>query len=239
MRKLSLYLLIIIIIQIFTLTSYGQEKIKEKIIYKNNLTLNVGRLFLNEARFGYERQLTQRHTARAIIGFQYPTEPKSFNSVPVGIGYAPYYYKVSKGIYLGAAYNYTLGVSSRIYISAEAYFNYNYYDKKYYHFCVGTDMDSYVSLESMNLKKTGLKILFGKKARIISGSKIGMELDFFVGFGLQYRIEELTIFEKSNGSCRWDYSELYKYDPPEITTYLNWYPSLHAGILVGMPFRNK
>jgi len=236
MKKTTYLLSIILAIQVFTLNLNAQENKQENKTYRNNLTLNVGRLFLNEARLGYEKQLTERHAFRTIIGFQYPTSSVSFNSVALGPGHVPNYYKVSKGIYLGLGYNYTLGIQSRIYLSAEAYFNYNYYDKKYYHYCVGMDMDSYVSLESMNLKKTGIKIIFGKKARILSGNKIGLELDFFAGIGIQYRIEELTIFEKSNGSCSYDYSELYVKDPPEINTHKNWYPTLHAGILLGMPF---
>lgn len=239
MREFRIFILVFFIIQFFSHELNGQSKIEEKPTYKNNITLNVGRLILNEARFGYERQIIERHTLRGVLGLQYPTASESFNSVPVVFGYAPYYYKVSKGIYLGAGYNYTLGIRSRIYISAEVYFNYNYYDNKYYHYCVGSDKDSYVSLESMDLKKTGLKILFGKKARIVSGSQIGLELDFFAGVGIQYRIEEITVFEKHNGSCDWDYSELYKIDPPEIKTYKDWYPTLHAGILIGMPFRLK
>jgi len=237
MKRLILGILIVFIIQVSCTESYAQEKDNEKITYKNKVTLNVGRLILNEARFGYERQLKERHTLRAVIGLQYPTSSLSFYSVPVGLGYIPDYYRVSKGIYLGVGYNYTLGILSKIYISTEVYYNYNYYDKKYYHFCVGMDMDSYVSLESMKLKKTGLKIIFGKKARIISGNKIGLELDFFAGLGIQYRIEELTIFEKSGGSCYYDYSELYIKDPPEINIYKKWYPTLNAGILIGMPFR--
>jgi len=237
MKSQALSILIFFLIQLCILDSFAQEKVEEKVSYKNNITLNIGRFFLNEARFGYEKSLSDRNKLRVVLGLQYPTSSSSFHSVPIGLGYAPNYYKVSKGVYFGLGYNYTLGVKSRIYVSAEAYFNYNYYDKKYYHYCVGTDMDSYVSLQSMRLNKTGLKVLFGKKARIITGNKIGMELDFFAGFGIQYRIEEITIFEKSNGSCSWDYSELYKKEPPEIKTYKNWYPTLHAGILIGMPFK--
>lgn len=237
MKKVTLYILIVLTILVFSFDSHAQEKTKENISYKNNITLNFGRLFLNEARLGYERQIKDRHVLRAIIGLQYPTSSLSFQSIPFSPGQIKYYYSVSKGIYLGIGYNYVLGIHSRIYISTEVYFNYNYYDHKYYHYCVGTDMDSYVSLESMNLKKSGLKILFGKKARIITSSKIGLELDFFAGLGIQYRTEELTIYEKSNGSCHYDYSELYKLDPPEIKTYNNWYPTVNAGILIGMTFK--
>jgi hypothetical protein len=242
MRKLRIFLFLFFIIQFLSIESHGQDTIKEEIRYKNNITLHVGRFVLNEVRFGYERQLTGRHTLRAILGFQYPTDPESFNSIPVifpFFTYPPDYYKVSKGIYIGTGYNYTLGTRSRIYASAEVYFSYNYYDKKYFHLCVGSDTDSYVSLESMRLKKTGLKILFGKKVRIKSWNKIGIELDFFIGFGIQYRLEELTIFEKKNGSCHWDYSELYKKDPPENETYRNWNPTVNAGILIGVPFKQK
>ena len=223
-------------IQILTLELFSQDQDQNKKSYKNNITFNFTRLILNEARFGYERQLSERHIFRIILGIQYPTSSKSFRSVPVGIGYAPYYYKVSKGIYIGAGYNYTIGIRSGIYVSAEAYFNYNYYDKKYYNYCVGTDKDSYVSLQSMNLKKSGLKLLFGKKVRIISGSKVGLELDFFAGFGIQYRQEQITIYEKKNGSFTWNPSELYVQNPPKIEIYKNWYPTLNIGILICMPF---
>jgi len=241
MRELRIIVLVFFIFQFLSIKSFGQDKTKEETTYKNNITLHVGRLFLNEVRFGYERQLTERHTLRAILGLQYPTDSKSFNSITTIFPFftPPNYYKVSKGVYIGAGYNYTIGTRSRIYVSTEVYFNYNYYDKKYYHYCVGMDKDSYLSLQSMTLRKTGIKIIFGKKARIISGSKIGLELDFFAGFGIQNRLEKLTIFEKSNGSCHYYYSELYKKDPPEINTYKNWYPTLNAGVLIGMPFRQK
>jgi len=235
MKNIIFLLSVIFVTQIFPTNIYGQEQ-QEKKLLKNKITLNIGRLILNEARFGYERQLSERHILRTVIGLQYPTNSESFESIPYGIFYSPFYYDVSKGIYLGIGYNYLLGIHSKIYLSSEIYFDYNYYDKKYYHYRVGMDMDSYVSLESMDLRKTGLKILFGKKASIISGRKVGLELDFFAGFGFQYRFKELTVFEKKNGSSSWDYSELFKKNPPEINTYKNWYPSLHVGILIGMPF---
>ena len=226
----------ILMIQSMTLESYSQNQFKDKNSFKNTIKLNTGRLILNEARFSYERQLSERHTLRTVIGFQYPTSQTEFRSVTVGVVYIPNYYKVSKGIYIGAGYNYLLGTHSRNYISAEMYFNYNYYDNKHYRLCAGGSHDSYVSLQSMNLNKTGLKIIFGKKATIISGSKIGLELDFFVGMGIQYRIEELTIYQKQSGSCSYDYNELYHIYPPDIETNKNWYPTLHAGILIGMTF---
>ena len=89
----------------------------------------------------------------------------------------------------------------------------------------------------MNLKKTGIKFLIGKKASIISRGKVGLELDFFAGFGLQYRHEELTIYEKQYGSCTYDLSELYVLNPPEIKIHKNWYPTLNAGILICVPFK--
>ena len=209
---------------------------KEFKTYKNNLTINLTRFILNEARFGYERSFSERHIGRIVLGFQYPTSSESFNSGTLALGYSPNYYKVSKGIYTALGYNYILGKHSRIYVSGEVYFSYNYYDKKYYHDCEQHGGDSYVALQSMQLKKTGLKILFGKKARLVSGNKMGLELDFFAGIGVQYRYEKLTEFEKQYGSCNYDYSDLYTFDPPEEYYSKYWYPTLHAGILVCVPF---
>ncbi|MDP2692519.1 MAG: hypothetical protein Q8O88_02660 [bacterium] len=236
MRKKLLSLSIILLIQFQALNSFAQEKSQNKKSYFNNVTFNFTRLLLNEARFGYEYQLTERHVLRANLGIQYPTSSESFESVSVVFGNAPKYYKVSNGIYFGVGYNYILGTRSKIYVSAEAYFNFNHYDKKYYKYSVGTDMDSYVSLQSMKLKKTGLKLLIGKKVSIISGGKVGLELDFFAGFGLQYRNEEITVYEKRNGSSSYEPSELNVLNPPEIQTNNNWYPTLNAGILICMPF---
>ena len=153
MKKIVSIVSIIFVTHSIAQGLFAEDQIREKKSFENTITFNIGRLILNEARFGYERQLTERHVFRTVLGIQYPTNSESFKSVPLGIYYAPYYYEVSKGIYLGIGYNYVLGIHSKIYVSSEIYFNFNYYDKKYYHYCVGPDKDSYVSLESMKLKK--------------------------------------------------------------------------------------
>ena len=165
-------------------TGNAQQQGKTYKSYNNSLTVNLTRFILNEARIGYERKFTEHEAGRIVLGFQYPTSSTSFNTVPVGFGYAPKFYKVSKGIYAGVGYSYMFGKHLSAYVSGEIYFSYNYYNDKYYHYCVGMDMDSYVSLQSMNLNKTGLKILIGKKVRIVSGGKAGLELDIFAGAGI-------------------------------------------------------
>lgn len=239
MKELKITIVIMLLFQLISIETNAQEEKNKQINYKNRITINAGRLILNEVRFGYERLLNNRHSLLAILGLQYPTSSTSFRSVPVGLGYLPNYYQVSQGIYLGAAYSYIVGPRSRTYISAEMYFNNNYYNYKFYHYCVGMDMDSYVSLESMNLRKTGLKVIIGRKIRIFSGSDIGLELDLFAGMGIQYRQEKLTVYKRLYGSCNWDYDELHELNTPEINTHENWYPTLHLGILIGVPFNVK
>jgi hypothetical protein len=91
-------------------------------------------------------------------------------------------------------------------------------------------------MQSMQLKRTGIKFLFGKKARLVSGNKIGLELDFFAGLGTQYRYKKLTEHKKLSGGCNYDPSELRPLDPPRVHLYKSWYPSLHLGVLLSMPF---
>ena len=205
---------------------------------KNNIKcgLNLGRFILNEARFGFERKLSDRNSVRAVVGVQYPTTQTEFESIPVLTAHLPNHYRVSRGLYLGMGYNYYFGNKRNIYLSSELYYNYSYYDKKYYRCSLGGSHDSYVALQSMKLYKTGLKLLFGKKATIISGKKVGLELDFFVGLGVQYRVEEITIYQKESGNSHYDYDELYDVNPPEVETHNNIYPTLHGGIMVVMPF---
>ncbi len=235
MKKTILFLCSTILLLTAT-TGNAQQQEKTYKSYSNSLTVNLTRFILNEARVGYERNLAEHHVARIVLGFQYPTSSTSFNTIPVGLGYVPNYYKVSKGIYTGIGYNYMFGKHLSAYVSGEIYYSYSYYNDKYYHYCVGHGGDSFVALQSMNLNKTGLKILIGKKVRIVSCGKAGLELDIFAGAGVQYRHEALTIFERRYGGCNYDYSDLYKLDPPEKHNYINWYPTLHLGVSACVPF---
>lgn len=72
--------------------------------------------------------------------------------------------------------------------------------------------------------------------RLVLDTKGNYQNVIFAGFGIQYRWEQITIYEKKNGSCTWDPSELYVQDPPKIEIHKNWYPTLNIGILICMPF---
>jgi hypothetical protein len=233
MRKLILISLFIVLSS--SLSVFSQEVANKT--YKNAFTFNITRLALLEARFGYERKLSERNILRSTIGLQFPTSPESFRSM-WSLGSIPYYYKVSKGIYLSVGYSYVISTKSHFYISPEIYFNHNSYDNKYYEFGAGTDMDSYVSLQSMDLTKSGIKFLIGKKASLNPRKKTRLEFDFFVGIGLQYRYKKLTTFGKAEGtSSSKDFIEYARmYDPPLVENMINWYPTIHGGVLLSLPF---
>jgi hypothetical protein len=198
MNKTTFLFLIILLGSCLTNKVNAQEQTQRTKTLKNTITLHSGRLLFNETRLGYERLYTDLNSWRVVLGLQYPGES---NSLATGyeIFPIPKYHRVSKGIYIGAGHNHILGVRSRVYVSTEVYFNYNSYDK-IYHSESGASNDSYVALESMDLTKTGIKLLFGKKARILTASNIGLELDFFAGFGLQFMNKKLTAYEKRRGS---------------------------------------
>jgi hypothetical protein len=191
------------------------------------------RLGLMEARLGYERQLAERHVFRTTLGIQYPVKS---NSVPL-ISYVPFYYVVSHGFYVAVGYNYILNTKKMLYVSAEAYYNYNSYDHKYFTYCTGHDGANYVSLQSMRLRKQGIKFLFGKKLTMSPAKETRLQFDLFAGIGVQYRQEDITIYKKKTGECTIEgYNEYQIYDPPEEERSYAWWPTLHAGILLSFPF---
>jgi len=236
MKNLPVALFFLLFFSFNSIQLFSQEK--EKKTYKTNITLSAVPIVFREIRLGYERQLTERHTLRTSVGVKIPSSSESFgtfNPLPLII---PLSYQVSNGGYLSFGYNYVFSPRKKLYLSAETYLSYYYYNDKYFKLCVGTSMDSYVALQSGKLMKTGLKFLIGKKIAIISKGKVGLQLDIFAGFGGQYRDEEITIYKKKKGTCSitGTYHEFQEYDPPEIETSKNWYPTLHAGLLLGMPF---
>lgn len=91
-----------------TLISYTQDDVSKP--RKNEITFNLTRLILLEARFGYERQLSNSHIVRASFGIQFPTNSESF---PYRL-YVPYYYPVSRGVYVSSGYNYFINKRSRL-----------------------------------------------------------------------------------------------------------------------------
>ncbi len=209
---------------------FSQDQEKES--YKNNITFNVTRLALIEARFGYERHLSDRHVLRTTLGIQFPV---SSNSFPYHL-YVPFYYVVSKGIYMALGYNYIFNPRKNLYVSAEAYYNYSYYDNKYYKHCTGHDGADYASLQSMQLQKSGIKLLLGKKATMLPRKDTRLQFDFFAGIGYQYRQEETTVFKKKGG-CSIDGQYTYtEYDPPKKEISNRWWPTIHGGILLSFPF---
>ena len=229
-----LFVLILILLNPKQLSSQNQERK----YFKNNITFNITRLILLEARFGYERKLSENHVVRANLGIQFPTSAESFSYKAIaGIWQVASYYPVSKGTYLGLGYNYIISNRSKIYISGEVYYNYSFYNKKYYEHCAGGSSYSYVSLQSMDLRKTGIKTLFGKKVLLVKGRKAGLLLDFFAGPGIQYREEIITIYERKSGTCSIDSDqEVQEYDPPQEDISKRWWLTFNAGILIGVPF---
>lgn len=218
--------------------SYAQNKAYVRKSYKNNINFNLIGLFTRNAVIGYERNINEQNTIRLAFGVKYSTSADSYKSRSIGLFTTKNYNKVSKGVYIGLGYKYMLFRYIRVYLSAEAYYNHIYYNNIYYLFCVGTDSDSYVSLESMREETKGLKIIFGKKLRVLSGKNIGLEFDFFVSSGLALVTQEFKTHGKRQGTCSIN-AELQMFNPPKVSISEKWTPTLSMGILIGMPFVKK
>lgn len=232
MKRIVFILFLLIVLQWNSPQLYSQYL--DKTTLKNNITFNVTRLFLMEARFGYERHITDKHIVRTSAGLQFPITSESFPSLIFDL---PFYYVVSNGFYLSLGYNYVIKLYTGLYVSGEIYFNYSYYNEKYYKHCTGSDNDTYVKLQSMRLKASGIKFLIGEKMSMSSKKETRLQFDFFVGLGIQYRQEEITVFKKKLDECSVEGQHEYQvYDPPEKAISNRWYPTLHAGILFSFPF---
>jgi hypothetical protein len=205
--------------------------------YHNHLTLNTTRLIFREIRLGYEHNITGQHVARVTLGMQIPTSSNSFRNTSVGIGYIPVYYPIASGFYTSIGYNYIIKTKKQFYASAELYFDHKYYNNKYYEYCVGMDMESYVSRESMRMNKYGLKFMVGKKATLFGKGKVGLQLDFYGGLGLQYHQKKITEYGKQYGDCSLDYYDPeHEYATPKTTSSNYFTPTFHLGMLISVPF---
>lgn len=56
MKRFAGTVSVIFLLQLIPLNVYTQDTIPREPSYKNSITLDVGRIIWNEARFGYERQ---------------------------------------------------------------------------------------------------------------------------------------------------------------------------------------
>lgn len=229
-------LLILIFLFLSSLFSLGQAQEKEAKKYKNALTFNVTRVLLLEARLGYERYITERHAIRITAGYKFPTSAQSYKPLNTWLP-IPVYFKVTQGPYFSLGYAYYIIPKAHFYFSPEIYLNYVFFDKKYYEFCAGTVDDSYVSLQSRHLTKSGIKFLIGKKGSLIPHKKTRLQFDFFAGIGIQNRNEDMTIYAKKQGYCSaGKLDEQSYYDTPKKEHKAYWQLTLHGGILLSYPF---
>jgi hypothetical protein len=210
---------------------------EQTVYFHNHLTLNTTRLIFREIRLGYERNITAHHVAKIAFGMQWPTSSNSFRSTAVGIVYLPVYYPIVSGFYTSVGYNYLINTKKHFYVSAELYFDHKYYNNKYYRYCVGTDMDSYVSRESMQMNKYGLKFLAGKKVTLFGKGKVGLQLEFYGGIGFQYHQKEITEYGKQHGGCTLGYYDPdHEYPSPKTINSNYITPTFHLGMLISVPF---
>ena len=202
--------------------------------FKNVFSFNVTRLALKEVRFGYERQLADRHVLRTTLGYEFSNDAESFKTLNITPFNIPLKFAITKGIYVALGYNYYFNSEKNVYVSAEVYYNNRFYDDKYFMFCVGSSSDSYIDYQSMDLKKSGIKFLIGKKV-VLGNSRI--LFDFFAGLGVQYWAQEITIYKSKSGECTIGGSYDFRvYDPPKKDFIDQWRLSLQGGFLLSFLF---
>lgn len=235
MRGFSFIIFAFILLQFYSINIYSQDTIREIHSFNNCITLDLGRFLWNEARFGYQRHISERHALRVSTGLQYPTSSGFTNySATYGEGYEPYYNLVSTGIYFGSGIFVFDKKGLGYYLSIEAYYNYAFFNHKYYIYDGYTSDDDFETLESMRQSKTGIKILLGNISNVFSIGKMSIVFDVFAGVGVQYRLRYITKEEYRIEGYDWQ-----PYIPLHKETHENIYPTFHAGLLLGIPFGLK
>ena len=53
----------------------------------------------------------------------------------------------------------------------------------------------------MDLNKSGIKLLIGRKVSLVPRKETRVQFDFFLGLGYQYLSEEITRFKSKSGEC--------------------------------------
>jgi len=233
MKGFTFAVSVVILLQFSPGKMYSRDTIQENHFYRNCIALDVGRFVWNEARIAYERRISERYSVHASTGLQYPTS-ESFTNLTYrfGKGYEPYYNKVSKGIYIGAGMSvyYNRGIFN--YLSLEAYYNYAFYNHKYFYY--NGYSDHTVSFESMQQSKTGVKILIGQKSKALSIGSAAIEMDVFAGMGVQFRLRDIRREDYWTNGYNWP-----SFEPVQLETQINVYPTFHAGVLLGMVFGHR
>ena len=225
-------------IQVLISDTFAQEKISERLEYKNSFTFSILEPLRREVIFGYERNFNSKNIVSIMVGRKFPSSANSYKSKSFGIFTTKNYNKVSTGYSVSLGYKYMISDYARLYLSAEIHYKYIFYNEKYYQYCVGTSSDSYVSLESMWSDQKGIGIIFGKKLRVLSGNNVGLEFDFYISSGIEYKKQEYTIHGKRQGTCNIN-TELYELNPPENKLTERWVPTMNIGVLIAMPFTIK
>jgi len=233
MKRFAFTISVVVFLHISATVLYSQDTLRENRSFRNCITLDLGRILWNEARIGYERRISDRRAYRVSAGIQYPTSESFRNlSYTFGEGYEPFYNWVSTGIYIGTGVNFFYKEGSSNYISFEGYYNYAFYNHKYFYY--DGYRDDIESLESMRQHKTGIRIVSVLTSQDVSIGNAPFEIGVFAGIGVQYR--HRNVFKEDILTTGYDWPP---FDPPRKETHENVYPTLHVGVLFGVPFGRR
>ncbi len=205
---------------------------------KNSISLNVLELAAFEAQITYERALSKRMSLIARGGWKFPVsggpyrvDGGTFFSIRLDKNFL-----FTHGYSAALGMNYYLKPEHGFYISAEAFFSDESYEKLFYEYCTGMTKESYVKEQSYSREEYGMKFLVGKKLNL-SKRRPQWQADFFGGIGFMHRNEETIVYRRKYDTCDCNSDRDWTvYDPPEASRKEKWLPGMFAGILLTYSF---
>ena len=208
----------------------SQDTLSENYVKRRYFSVNVGRFILKEARFSFEKRVDEKHTRGFTIGIKY-----SNKNYLKAIGPIPFYYRVTKGVYLGLTTARIGGKSNRVYMTLEPSFGYYYYDIINYSIGSYSWFGNKSSYQSAKSVKIGLSYLVKYKFGMKQGKRGGLFGDFFFGFGGMYNIMDFKTYIVS--TYQYNAQPTYiEYSPPEEGMMIYLYPVVHLGFHLGFYF---
>ena len=199
MQKTLLFVFLISAL-LFRTKSYSQ--ITDTVNPKNCVGAGIAYPLFRTFTVGYERMITKKGFIRVNASVQPLSKKNSYKSKELFLfSVIVNKQKVFTSRSFSAGYGYMIIPRVGFYIATDLTYRYNYFENKYYYECVGTTLDSKVSLVSEYHNDYGLQAMVGIKVVIKKYKGIRFVCDFNAGNGLFLSYQKHLLIAERKGTC--------------------------------------
>ncbi len=219
----------------------------DTIFFKNYFSLNILSSYITELRVSYERFVFKRQSLKIEGAYQWATTDETekgiWSLVNQTRGMLIIGTNITNAKYISLAYNYYFDSNRNrktlLYVTAEPYFLYKYYENKYYRedFEYSSGNFFYIKyLQSEQKKIWGIKFLLGLKHLFFKTSnRTNLIYDIYTGLGIRYIDDLITRYSEYNDLF---HKEIIYPEPQKVYKYM-WKPTFNLGIKIGIAWRRK